>query len=552
MKNTRSAFFLVTAALTFIPALAQATSLSALTAATTGNTIDNGGQQQLWEWNSIGAGYGLFLYSSATTANGAVLFVQSLGANSTSGSINSSIGINNTRTGTNSTNYGLSSLASGATHNYGLYGEAAGGNAGDAGVWGDEEAGSGASYGVLGTNNSPTGYAGYFNNTGGGYSAAFMGGKVGIGTASPANLLDIGSGGGIHITSGVPSSTSMALYNNSGTLTWNGIALATGSSVSGTTNYIPVFTGASSLGNSAIYQSSGSIGIGTTSPQSLLQVSGGEVQVGTSGASCVAGNNGAIRFSSSTLYYCTGTTWTAVGGGGSSQWTTSGSNIYYTTGNVGINTTSPGATLAVSAATVNGNDSTYAIRAMDGSNANKGLLFGYDDTDNAGLIASINSGTAWTNTIINASSGNVGIGTASPSYTLHVNGSVAGVGAYNSLSDVRHKKNVQPLDSGLKEVEQLKPVTFEWKDDTLNRSIHGKTVLHPLEPSMQGKQIGFVAQDVEKILPSVVVTEPNAENTKGMKYSELIPVLVKAIQEQQVEIDELKKTNAGMKAKLGM
>jgi hypothetical protein len=50
----------------------------------------------------------------------------------------------------------------------------------------------------------------------------FPSGNVGIGTSSPANLLDLGSGGGIHLTSGVPSSTSNALYNNSGSLAWNG------------------------------------------------------------------------------------------------------------------------------------------------------------------------------------------------------------------------------------------------------------------------------------------------------------------------------------------
>jgi hypothetical protein len=93
----------------------------------------------------------------------------------------------------------------------------------------------------------------------------FNGGAVGIQTTSPANVLDIGTGGGIHITSGVPTSIAMALYNNSGTLYWNGAPLA-GSTISGTTNYIPVFTSASAIGNSVIYQSGSNIGIGTTTP----------------------------------------------------------------------------------------------------------------------------------------------------------------------------------------------------------------------------------------------------------------------------------------------
>src|ERR1700677_1454343 len=106
----------------------------------------------------------------------------------------------------------------------------------------------------------------YLNPSGSSY---FAGGSVAIGTTSPANTFDV-YGTGIHIQSGVPSSTSMSLYNNSGTLTWNGVALETGASVSGTTNYLPVFTSASSLGNSVVYQSGSNVGIGTTAPANSL------------------------------------------------------------------------------------------------------------------------------------------------------------------------------------------------------------------------------------------------------------------------------------------
>jgi len=122
----------------------------------------------------------------------------------------------------------------------------------------------------------------------------------------------------------------------------------------------------------------------------------------------------------------------------------------------------------------------------------------------------------------------VGIGLTNPSYKLQVNGAVAGTSAYVNTSDIRHKKNIEPLRAGLKEVNQLRPVTFEWKDGRSD------------DAAMKGQQIGFIAQDVEKILPSVIVTENNDEKTKGMKYAEIIPVLVNAIQQQQAEIDSLK------------
>ncbi|MFZ1075016.1 MAG: helix-turn-helix domain-containing protein, partial [Minisyncoccia bacterium] len=98
--------------------------------------------------------------------------------------------------------------------------------------------------------------------------------NIGIGTANPMNALDIANGGGLHIAAGVPASSAMALYNNAGTLMWNGVALSTGSSISGTQNYIPVFTGANSLGNSVLYQAVNNLGIGTTSPSQTLSVQG--------------------------------------------------------------------------------------------------------------------------------------------------------------------------------------------------------------------------------------------------------------------------------------
>ena len=63
-----------------------------------------------------------------------------------------------------------------------------------------------------------------------GTSALYQNGSgyIGLGSSSPVNALDIGTTGGIHIASGVPISTSNALYNNSGTLTWNGSPVASG------------------------------------------------------------------------------------------------------------------------------------------------------------------------------------------------------------------------------------------------------------------------------------------------------------------------------------
>ncbi|HEY5411214.1 MAG TPA: hypothetical protein VIJ94_10865 [Caulobacteraceae bacterium] len=64
---------------------------------------------------------------------------------------------------------------------------------------------------------------------------------------------------------------------------------------------------------------------------------------------------------------------------------------------------------------------------------------------------------------------------------------------------------------------------------------------------MRGEQIGFIAQEMQKTLPSVVLTEKNAEKTLGIKYTQIIPVLAAAVQEQQAEIVELKAEAAALK-----
>ncbi|MBK8608987.1 MAG: tail fiber domain-containing protein [Chitinophagaceae bacterium] len=134
-----------------------------------------------------------------------------------------------------------------------------------------------------------------------------------------------------------------------------------------------------------------------------------------------------------------------------------------------------------------------------------------------------------------------------------------------NTSDRRDKENITDLNYGLKEIMKLRPVSFTWKDNP-----------------QWGKKIGFIAQEVQPILGEVVqVGELKSKNPSkdadndvakketdklGIYYSDIIPVTVKAIQEQQQTIqsqqkaiDELKKKNEQLekdvqliKAKLGI
>ena len=88
-------------------------------------------------------------------------------------------------------------------------------------------------------------------------------------------------------------------------------------------------------------------------------------------------------------------------------------------------------------------------------------------------------------------------------------------------SDERLKKNIQPLHYGLKEVLQLHPVNYQWKDTN--------------EP-----KIGLLAQEVQGLIKEIVKEDPGSK-LLGMNYGELVPVLIKAIQEQNERIEILEK-----------
>lgn len=86
---------------------------------------------------------------------------------------------------------------------------------------------------------------------------------------------------GIAMGSGVPSSTSFVLYNNSGTLTWNGTPLAAGSSLSGTTGTIPIFTAPNAVGDSTIVKSGTTYtATGTWNVTTAYQLNGTSINTG--------------------------------------------------------------------------------------------------------------------------------------------------------------------------------------------------------------------------------------------------------------------------------
>ena len=101
-----------------------------------------------------------------------------------------------------------------------------------------------------------------------------------------------------------------------------------------------------------------------------------------------------------------------------------------------------------------------------------------------------------------------------------------------NTSDRRAKKNIDSSNYGLQDVLQLNPVMYNWKKENDN----------------DAKTIGLIAQEILDVIPEVVRVPDNEEDLMGVKYSELIPVLIKAIQEQQTIIDTQHDEMASMKA----
>jgi hypothetical protein len=128
------------------------------------------------------------------------------------------------------------------------------------------------------------------------------------------------------------------------------------------------------------------------------------------------------------------------------------------------------------------------------------------------------------------STGQVGIGTSLPMYTLHVNGSVAGTSAYVNLSDERYKKDILPIENALDKVLSLNGVTFNW-----DKQFNPGTKLD------DANHIGLIAQEVEKVIPQAVSTGKDGNQTKSVAYTDLVPVLIEAIKELKLEIEDLKK-----------
>jgi hypothetical protein len=129
-------------------------------------------------------------------------------------------------------------------------------------------------------------------------------------------------------------------------------------------------------------------------------------------------------------------------------------------------------------------------------------------------------------------------------YAVYANGDLVWTGSHYHVSDLRLKESVAPLSQALPKLLDLEVVSYE--------HIQSEELAHMHLP--EGPQVGFVAQQVAEVLPDLVVEavhppagdpldrSPDAEPIRyqALKTIDLIPYLVRSIQEQQAEIEALK------------
>jgi hypothetical protein len=300
-----------------------------------------------------------------------------------------------------------------------------------------------------------------------------------------------------------------------------------------------------------------------------------------------------------------GNSWTfadqSSGSGGSSPWSKNGDELYYTTDNVGIGIDDPVTNLHVWDSVTHSNNglfinSEHTMYSGSGSGARyvslRGINFANNGLSTVGILgvatgttasngeamgvwASATASTAYntgvyarvdpgataqsvglTARVKGTSTFNVGVfatsdrtnsntnygvfavgDSASTSYAGYFVGDVTYTGSLSQASDMKFKRDVQTIGDALGLVNQLRPTTYFYKNE-------GEAAKMNFSDSLQ---YGFIAQELEEVLPSLVTnqvqmlgekTEESIEY-KGVNYVALIPLLTKAIQEQQELIKDL-------------
>jgi len=363
--------------------------------------------------------------------------------------------------------------------------------------------------------------------------------RVGIGTASPSAKLDVDgvirSRGGTYVAD-IDTKTNVGLIipendfiytadgssylrkligktsdiitiGEAGTSLIDGINLTPGTSG----GYVQIFNNSSIAAKFV----DGKLGLGTTSPGQKLDV------IGTVRSYASAGNYGQIANGSFQAVGAHGGTFMLDLDNTSTadlvNIKKSGSSRFYIEngGNVGIGTSSPAAQLEIYK--INDDPATLRLSSeVQDGDAIAAIISFSNDAGGGGVQGRIeNIATEDDTTVFKFYTDN----TSSPSMTLFDSGNMTIAGTLTQNSDVRLKENIKPIESALDKVKQMQGVEFN-------------------KTNSSTKEIGVVAQEIEKIIPELVLEDK--EGIKSVAYGNITAVLIEAIKEQQKQIEELK------------
>ena len=223
--------------------------------------------------------------------------------------------------------------------------------------------------------------------------------------------------------------------------------------------------------------------------------------------------------------------------------------------NVGMGTSTPAGNLHI----YNGSaDAEFIIEGPEGDDSSLSLLTSGDaasqgdaDTthwtftargnahtqtaDREDLLIEYWDGTSWNNDyfFLEHDTGNLGLGTQTPSVRLDVTGDIEYTGTITDVSDERLKENIKPLDQYGDLIEKISAIdtyTFTMKDDEEGRI-----------------EFGVMAQELEKIFPELVRTAEDEMGTKSVNYTGLIAPMIEATKALKAENDNLRTELAAVK-----
>ena len=283
-------------------------------------------------------------------------------------------------------------------------------------------------------------------------------------------------------------------------------------------------------------------GIGTTTPVNKLQVETATAEPATSGLAA----NGNLRLSGSTGSHVLDF---GLSSAATYSWLQSRLKTNYATnyilalnpngGNVGVGNIAPTSTLTVGnttgtisgeitinpQGTINEGGQISIKKSLNGSVLDWSIdQYG---TTAANARLRIFSGITETNGINILENGNTGIGTNNPTTKLFVNGDIT-ANSVAGTSDRRFKTNIRPVENAIDKVKALRGVYFNWNQKDFPEKDFGTQ-----------NELGFIAQEVEQIVPEIVVKEKTKEEYRSVKYDKLVALLVEAIKEQQKQIEQL-------------